>query len=502
MIIRHTDYNIEAIDLAELKNPPLQLLGHEYASRYACIPIRHEGNRLWVAMENPHCINTLTDLADLTGLTIVPMLAGATDIRRRLDQFYSKEAMDTIASQFLVEERLQLREEVPDEALLKQLTAAPAVRLIDSVIESGVLNRASDIHIEPYGPYLRARYRVDGNLTTSGVVDLSLLPNVISRLKIMGDLDITEKRLPQGGHFTMNFLGNRIEFRLSTMPTYLGEKAAIRLLYGQSGRLKKEELGFFASDIERITQLFHLPHGAIYMTGPTGSGKSTTLTCFLEELNQESRNIITVEDPVENPLMGVNHVEVEKSGGLDFANALRHILRQDPDVIMIGEIRDEETARIATQAAITGHVVLSTLHTNDAAGVIERLIDMGIEPYLVASALNGIISQRLVRRICTECITPTNLTDNDAKLLGLTKDSSAFVGAGCIRCNNTGFKGRTAIYEYVIMTEDLRRRISENPTQLAIHIRKTQGLRACAAKNVQLGHTTANEVLRILDSEL
>jgi len=490
---------IQTIDLSTLENLPSHLLSHEYAAKYLALPVKHQGNHLWIAIEDPTCDKSLSDLADITGLFIVPLKANSTDIRRRMDQIYGEEAMHTIASQFLVEEKLRLRTVAPDAALLAELLSAPAVKLIDSLIESGVASRASDIHIEPYGSLLRARYRVDGELVSFPTVDLSLLPNVISRLKIMGDMDIAEKRVPQDGHFSMKVLGENIEFRLSTMPTHLGEKAAIRLLYGQSARLKKEDLGFFPDDLATLTKLFHKPHGAIFMTGPTGSGKSTTLTSFLEELNHEKRNIITVEDPIENPITGVNHVKVERAAGLDFANALRHILRQDPDIIMIGEVRDEETARIAIQAAITGHVVLSTLHTNDAAGVIERLQDMGIEPYLAAAALNGIISQRLVRRICPDCKIPAKLTEYEAVFLNLPIDEPVFSGVGCARCNNTGYKGRLAVYEYIIMNEKLRRRMSEHPARLAQDLRSTYGLKANAAKNVQKGHTTANEALRLLE---
>jgi len=484
-------------------NPEIsQLLGHEYAVKYMCIPIKQEGNHLWVAMEDPNCIKTITDLSDITGLFIVPTQASSADILRTIDQIYGKEAIHTIASQFLVEEKLRLRPEAPDEALLAELSAAPAVRLIDSLIESGVLNRASDIHIEPFGPHLRTRYRVDGELITFGMVDFSLLPNVISRLKIMGDLDIAEKRRPQDGHFSMRILGEQVEFRLSTLPTHLGEKAAIRLLYGQETRPKKNELGFFPEDLERLTKLFHLPHGAIFMTGPTGSGKSTTLTGFLEELNHEGRNIVTVEDPVENPLVGVNHVKVEPMAGLNFESALRHILRQDPDIIMIGEIRHKETAQIAIQAAITGHVVLSTLHTNDAAGVIERLLDMGVEPYLAAAALNGVISQRLVRRICPNCKAPAKLSLREAGWLKLDIDTPVFIGRGCAKCNSTGYKGRMAVYEYIIMDDKLRRQMSNHPARLSHYLRKTKGLRDNAAKNVQLGHTSASEALRVLGGEI
>ena len=500
VIDENTITDAKPVDLTAIKNPPTQLLTHDYASAYTVLPIKQEGQHLWVAMENTS-YRTISDLSDITGMYIVPMWASGADIRRFVDHFYSEEAIHNIASQFLVEERLSQRTQAPDAALIEELSAAPAVRLIDSLIESGVLNRASDIHIEPYGASLKARYRVDGELIAFGSVDLSLLPNVISRLKIMGDLDITEKRKPQDGHFSMNIHGERVEFRLSTMPTHLGEKAAIRLLYGQSSRLKKEELGFFADDLDALTRLFHMPHGAIFMTGPTGSGKSTTMTSFLEELNHEGRNIITIEDPVENPILGVNHVKVERTAGLDFANALRHILRQDPDVIMVGEIRDRETARIAIQAAITGHVVLSTLHTNDAAGVIERLSDMGIESYLSAAALNGIIAQRLVRRICAECKAPAPLNKEVADILGLSPDTPIFAGRGCGKCNNTGYKGRIALYEYVIMDDQLKKRMSNSPARLASHLRKTKGLRDNAAKNVVLGNITAEEALRVLEGD-
>jgi type IV pilus assembly protein PilB len=273
----------------------------------------------------------------------------------------------------------------------------------------------------------------------------------------------------------------------------------IRLLYDQGTRLKKSELGFFSDDLERIENLFSRPFGAIFMTGPTGSGKSTTLNCFLEGLNSETLNIVTVEDPVENPITGVSHVNVERGAGLNFAGALRHILRQDPDIIMIGEIRDEETARIAIQAAITGHVVLSTLHTNDAAGVIERLADMGIEPYLSAAALNGVISQRLVRRICKECTAPAALTPRQARILNLPLSTPVSEGTGCSFCNHTGFRSRFAVYEYILMDEKKRRRMTTNPAKFAASLRKKTLLRENALRSLLAGHTTAEEVIRALN---
>ncbi|MDR0271926.1 MAG: GspE/PulE family protein, partial [Clostridiales bacterium] len=375
-------------------------ISHECALKFLALPIGIEGEHLRVAMSDPQNAGTIAHLADITQHFIISLAAEEEDLRFYINKIFGGESIDTIVSNFFARLKGSEKNNELSDAILAEISDAPAVRFINSLIEAGALNRVSDIHIEPFGRQLRARYRVDGQLITFSKVDVSLLSNVISRLKIMGGLDISEKRLPQDGSFSLELPAGKepekIDFRLSTLPTSTGEKAVIRLLYGQKTRLKKEELGFYADDLAHLTELFTHPYGAIFMTGPTGSGKSTTLNCFLEELNRETINIVTVEDPVENPILGVSHVNA--STGLNFADALRHILRQDPDIIMIGEIRDEETARIAIQAAITGHVVLSTLHTNDAAGVIERLADMGIELYLVAAALNGVISQRLVRR--------------------------------------------------------------------------------------------------------
>jgi type IV pilus assembly protein PilB len=490
---------IETIDLptAEIDVDAARSLGHEYASRYTALPVRREGDVLWVALNDPLCERTLDALAAVTGFFVEPMLAREGDIRYYIDQINGEETILSIASRFALEKNPQSQPGT-DPALLEELNAAPAVRLLDSLIDSGVLNRASDLHIEPYGRYLRARYRVDGALFTHGTVDIGLLPNVISRLKVMGGMDIAEKRLPQDGHFTLTVLGEPVDFRLSTLPTLYGEKAAIRFLYGGGARLRKGELGFSPDDLARLTRLFRQPYGAVFITGPTGSGKSTTLSAFLEDLNATGRNITTVEDPVENPLPGVNHVTVSRSGGLGFASALKYILRQDPDVIMIGEIRDEETARIAVQAALTGHVVLSTLHTNDAAGVIERLGDMKIEPYLASAALNGIISQRLVRRICPDCTAPTHLTAEQAALLEIDAATPVHEGMGCGRCHHTGYRGRFAVYEYIIMDEKHRRRMNDNPVRFSLMMRRKRGLRGNALKAMADGLTTADEVIRAL----
>jgi len=486
------------LDPANINIESTKLLGHDYAIKHQVLPIKHNHERLWVAVSNQNNTDILTDMSDITGMFIVPVFVDPNEIRRCINLMLAPDAINVIASQFLVDAQLDQRVELHNPEVLAEISSAPAVRLIDSLIETSILNRASDIHIEPYGNLLRVRSRVDGHLQTTGEFNISILTNTISRLKIMGGMDISEKRRPQDGRFTMEFGTEKIEFRLSTLPTTTGEKAVIRLLYGKLGHILKTDLGFFSDDLQQLSELFYKLQGAIFVTGPTGSGKSTTLSSFMMELNCESRNIISLEDPVENPIMGISHVNVERATGFSFASALRHILRQDPDVIMVGEIRDDETARIVTQAAITGHLVLSTLHTNDAAGVVERLLDMGIEPYLLASALSGVISQRLVRRICNNCKKPAELTAQQADLIGVASNAKIYKGAGCNYCNNTGYKGRLAVYEYIIITDDIRRNMSIHPYELAIELRKVSTFAKNAAKQLLAGNTSVEEILRIL----
>jgi type IV pilus assembly protein PilB len=331
-------------------------------------------------------------------------------------------------------------------------------------------------------------------------IDISMQPKLISRLKNLGGMDISERRLPQDGHFKARVGDEEVDFRLSTLPTLYGEKAVVRLLYGKQSRLGKNELGFFPEDLKKLDVLFNRPFGAVFVTGPTGSGKSTTLSCFLEGLNTEDVNIVTVEDPVENPIPGVNHIIMEPAAGFNFENALRSILRQDPDIIMIGEIRDKQTARIAIQAAVTGHLVLSTLHTNDAAGVLERLLDMGVEPYLVAAALAGVIAQRLVRHICPDCKVQKPLSMEEALLLELPPDAPSFTGAGCSRCGNTGYRGRFAVYEYIILDDALKRHMIQEPESFAAELRRNRnGLKDNCLRNITEGNTTAREVIRALN---
>ena len=477
------------IDIEAAKKLP-----HEYASRYMAIPFEKDATHLHVAFAETWDANILQDLSDITGMPVLPYLSTSADIRFQVDKLLGQGLVDVIATSFLTREN-QNSEPV---VLVPEVSDAPVVRLVDSILEAGIVNLASDIHIEPYGHHLRARLRIDGLLVTKFLVDISLLPYVISRLKIMAGMDIAEKRLPQDGQFSLGGGFENLDFRLSTLPTTCGEKAVIRLLYSTGQRMDIEGLGFLEEDLPNLSKMFLASYGAIFLTGPTGSGKSTTLAAYLSKMNQESRNIVTVEDPVEYPILGVNHVSVSPGGKLGFKDALRHILRQDPDVILIGEVRDAETAKLAMQASITGHIVLSTIHTNDAAGVVERLIDIGIPSYMVAAALSGVISQRLVRRICIECKTPASLDEYEAKNLGISAKTPVYKGTGCNSCNFTGYKGRFAIYEYFLVDEPMRKKLSSYPTKFVNEIRDEKRLLKNAARRVLVGSTTANEVIKII----
>ena len=476
-----------------------QKLSHEYASRYSAIPFNQDETHLHVAFGEPWDAYVLRDITDITGMPVLPYKASGHDVKFQIDRLLGEGLVETITSQFLVDERIK---ESPDLALLQeQVSSAPVVRLVDSILEAGVINCASDIHIEPFGHHLRARLRIDGLLVTKTLVDVSLLPNVISRLKIMGGMDIAEKRFPQDGQFT--YKGSAVgalDFRLSTLPTVEGEKAVIRLLYSDSSVL--ENLGFLHEDLTYLNSMFAASQGAVFLTGPTGSGKSTTLAAYLKKLNIEERNIVTIEDPVEYPQLGVNHVSVSLGSKLGFKDTLKHILRQDPDVILVGEVRDGETAKLAMQASITGHLVLSTIHTNDAAGVVERLIDMGIPPYMVSASLHGVISQRLVRKICANCKTRKELGEMGAKLLGLPQSALIYEGQGCNLCQNTGYKKRTAVYEYFLMTDVMKKQLSSNPEAFVEKVRKNEGLKKSAIRTLLAGETTLSEIIRVMNHSL
>lgn len=371
------------------------------------------------------------------------------------------------------------------------------MEILDNIIRDAILKNAGDIHIEPFEKIIRIRFRIDGCMHTVNKFEISLLEQLISRLKIISGMDISEKRLPQDGSFKFN---EQISFRVSTLPTINGEKAVIRLIYVDNNDLNKNNLGFFEEDLPYIEKLFQNPYGAIIITGPTGSGKTTTLNSFIKDLNTDEVNIVTVEDPVENIIYGVNQININPKINFDFPMALRAILRQDPDIIMLGEIRDSITANIAMRSAITGHLVLTTLHTNDAISSIMRLRDMGIENFMISAAVKGVISQRLVRRLCPHCKKEIKISEADAKIFSLPINTIVYESSGCEFCNNIGYKGRLALYEYFLVDEKIRSLIENKSSYDEIKYYLSENnfltLKDNAIKNVLLGNTSLREIYK------
>ncbi len=394
------------------------------------------------------------------------------------------------------------------EGMSAEVANAPAVRFIDSTLEEAVKVGASDIHVEPSETKVLIRYRIDGDLQEKASFDISFFPTIATRIKILADIDIAEKRIPQDGHITKMIGNDKYDFRVSTLPTIHGEKFVIRVLDKKIFSMSLAELHFTEDVNKTIGKILHHPHGIILLTGPTGSGKTTTLYSFLRELNKPNVNIITVEDPVEYSMEAINQIQINNKADLTFASSLRSILRQDPDIIMVGEIRDEETAQIAIRAAITGHLVLSTLHTNEAPGAITRLIDMGVPEYLVADALVAVISQRLVKRLCPRCKRPVKPTDDQARVLGFKdKNQVIYEANGCPYCNNTGYKGRLAVHEIMYMNDDLRTTIAEKEAtveelrDVAITKAGMIPLFDAAKRVVVSGETSYNDLLSMIVTE-
>lgn len=477
-----------------------KLISENLARKYLIIPVRREQNILTVAMTDPLDLSVIDDLKINTGLDIKPNLALKNSIMNAIDRYYGKESAEKAAEDFKKQYNFdQITEEDSDS--LNDINNAPVVRLVNSVIQHAMKVKASDIHIEPLENSLRIRFRIDGELQEIMRSSKAAHPAVVTRIKIMGRMDIAEKRVPQDGRMEMTVDGKDIDLRLSVLPTVYGEKVVLRLLGRSDMMLTKSQLGFSNVNIALFDKIIKSPNGIILVTGPTGSGKTTTLYAVLRELNKITSNIITVEDPVEYRLEGINQVQVNNKAGLTFANGLRSILRQDPDIIMIGEIRDAETAQIAVRAAITGHLVLSTIHTNDSASTISRLIDMGVEPYLVSSSVVGIIAQRLVRKICGHCKKSYKPDFNEMSILKLRESQPLFKGTGCSACGNTGYKGRTAIHEVMLVGKDIRELIDRHGTidQMRLMASKagTMTLRDSCTRLVLEGKTTVEELLRI-----
>jgi type IV pilus assembly protein PilB len=434
------------------------LIKESLARKHVLIPIKIENGRLVVAMADPLNVYAVDDIRIATGYGVIPYIAGKKEILKAIEFHYGQQSTEDAVEDLMRELDSEEIEDL-DQKTLDEINNAPLVRLVNSLLRQAVIMKASDIHIEPFETYVRVRFRIDGDLQEIMSLDINTHSAVVARIKIMGKMDIAEKRAPQDGRVGIKIEDRRIDLRLSSMPTTHGEKIVIRILDRENVFIHKSQLGFTPANIEKLDKIIRYPYGIILVTGPTGCGKTSTLYTVLSELNKVNRNIITVEDPVEFKISGINQVQVNPKANLTFATGLRSILRQDPDIIMIGEIRDTETVQIAVRAAITGHLVLSTIHTNDTASTVVRLIDMGVEPYLISNSVVGIIAQRLVKKICSECKEKYKPTEKERILLGIDVSVPLYSGRGCPTCNNTGYKGRTAIAEIMEIDTKIKRLI-------------------------------------------
>lgn len=454
------------VDLISINDKVIALLPEAVCSKYELIPFSMEEGVIKVAMWDPLNIFAIDDIVIATGLKVEPYICARRDIKRAIERYYSNQQVIKAAEELSKEKQGTVKISAKSiETEFDDIKNAPVVKMVDYLIKSAIDVKASDIHIEPYENTIRIRYRIDGELHQVSTISIDALQALVTRIKILSNLNIAEKRLPQDGRIIMTVGDKNVDLRVSILPMISGEKVVIRILDKESYDVSKESLGLSSMEMETVNRIVGQPYGIILVTGPTGSGKSTTLYSLLKDLNTENKNIITIEDPVEYTMEGINQVNVNSKIGLNFASGLRSILRQDPDIVMIGEIRDGETAEIAIRAAITGHLVLSTLHTNDAPSSMVRLTDMGIEPYLVATAITGVIAQRLVRRICPKCGYDYEAEEYEKRLLNVDEEEQLILskGKGCPYCNGTGYVGRIGVYEIMEITPEHRKIIAKNP---------------------------------------
>lgn len=497
---------LEFVDLAEAQIDPAAaaLLPETLARRYRALPIGERDGKLLVAMSDPANVYALDDIRAITNRDVQPVVATASDVEQAISRFSQ---IDGQVEQ-LASEAASALEGEDQEDLEAAVEDAPIVKLVNAIMTQAVADRASDVHIEPHEKDVRIRFRVDGVLHEAMPRTPKAIQNgLISRLKVMADINIAEKRIPQDGRITMKVGGRQLDLRVATLPTVWGEKVVIRILDKTQALIKLEDLGFLDDAYKRYEAAFRKPYGAILVTGPTGSGKSTTLYATLNILNSDDRNIITVEDPVEYRLAGVNQIQVNPKAGLTFASALRSILRADPDIVLIGEIRDRETAMIAVEAALTGHLVLSTLHTNDAPSAITRLIEMDVETFLVASAIDCVVAQRLARKLCERCKEayrpdPAELLEAGYPEWQVPEIEQLFRPVGCTSCAKTGYRGRIGLYEVMPMTEEIERLTVERASSdeiKAIAIQQgMQTLKQDGLEKARMGLTSIEEVARVV----
>jgi type IV pilus assembly protein PilB len=497
-------FGIEKIELTpeEIEESAFTLVPPQLTQKHQLVPTKLTGSILTVAMADPTDLIAINEIKFITGYGVRVVLASPSAIKKTLDHRFGGVSYDDVLKKF-GDSNMELILEQDDVNLqeLQQATMeAPVVTLVNAILADAAKRRASDIHIEPYEKLFRVRFRIDGVLQEIMSPPLRLKNPLVSRLKVMAGLDIAERRLTQDGRIKLKMgIGGELDIRVSILPTLFGEKVVMRLLDKSNLQLDMAKLGFDPQTLRDFQEAIHKPFGMILITGPTGSGKSTTLYSALSELNKADVNISTAEDPVEYNLVGINQVQVREQIGLNFASCLRSFLRQDPDIIMVGEIRDLETAQIAVKAALTGHLVLSTLHTNDAPSTIDRLINMGVEPFLLTSSINLIAAQRLVRRICDKCKEPIEVTSEAAG------GFSTFRGRGCNNCNDTGYRGRLAIYEILVMHEGLKELILKSASAADLKREAVKlgmsTLRMSALQKVRDGFTTIEETIRVTDTD-
>ena len=479
------------------------LITPEMALRNNVLPLYQEDKTLYVAMKNPNDIITIDNLHLMTGLEICPLVVADMELAAAIENFAN---MNSSVENYDDDDQTEAVEETEELTLDDK----PAVQLVNQIINNAIKSGASDVHIEALEKILRVRFRIDGVLQEVMQNPIKIFPSVVSRVKVLGGMDIAEKRVPQDGRATVRYEDKTLDVRIATMPTVYGEKIVMRLLERNKGTVSIKDINFSKRQFPRFDKAIHMPYGFVLVTGPTGSGKSTTLYATLAEISTLEKNVITLEDPVERRMAGINQVQMNNRAGMTFAAALRSVLRSDPDIVMVGEIRDGETAKIAVEAALTGHMVLSTLHTNDAAGAVTRLEEMGVEPFLTASSLVGVLAQRLVRKLCPKCKEEYTLTREE--MLKILPDFpveeypqevyKVYKPKGCLTCNNTGYKGREAVFEFLTVTEEMKKLILDRANGAQIKkLAIEQGmftLKNEGIYKVMEGKTSIEELLRVI----
>ena len=503
IMAQKTGYRYVSIDEIGVNVAAANLITPEVAVRNSVLPLYQEGKTLYVAMKNPNDIITIDNLHLMTGLEICPLVVSDMELAAAIENFANmNSAVDSYDDDDLAETQEETEELSIDDK--------PAVQLVNQIINNAIKSGASDVHVEALEKMMRVRFRIDGVLQEVLQNPIKIFPSVVSRVKVLGGMDIAEKRIPQDGRATVRYEDKTLDVRIATMPTVYGEKIVMRLLERNKGNVSIKDIHFSERQFPRFDKAIHMPYGFVLVTGPTGSGKSTTLYATLAEISTLEKNVITLEDPVERRMAGINQVQMNNRAGMTFAAALRSVLRSDPDIVMVGEIRDGETAKIAVEAALTGHMVLSTLHTNDAAGAVTRLEEMGVEPFLTASSLVGVLAQRLVRKLCPKCKEEVTMTR--AEILKILPDFpvdqypeetfTIYKPKGCLTCNNTGYKGREAVFEFLTVTEEMKKLILDRANgadikALAIsqgmHTLKDEGI-----YKVMHGRTSIEELLRVI----